>query len=62
MTMWHLGVEDELRALLSIPASVALSACITVGRPAGRHGSLRRKPLIDVTYDDGWGGTPDWIV
>jgi nitroreductase len=31
LTMWHHGVEAELRHLLAIPEHVALSACITLG-------------------------------
>jgi len=61
LTMWHLGVEDELRALLDIPASAALSACITLGVPVGRHGPVKRKPLAEVTFDDRWGSAPDWM-
>jgi nitroreductase len=60
LTMWHLGVEDELRALLHIPDHVALSACITLGVPQGRHGPLKRKPLTEVTFDDEWGRTASW--
>ena len=55
--MWHLGVETELRTLLDIPDHVALSACITLGVPAGRHGPVKRKPIADLVYDDTW-GTP----
>ena len=62
LTMWHLGVEAELRELLSIPDTVALSACITLGVPEGRHGSVKRKPLSEVAFDDAWGSTADWIV
>ncbi len=61
LTMWHLGVEAELRDVLSIPEHVALSACITLGVPAGSHGPVRRKPLAEVTFDDSWGVVPDWI-
>ena len=61
LTMWHLGVEEELRTLLGIPDHAALSACITLGVPAGRHGPLRRKPLHEVVFDDRWGGEPNWI-
>ncbi len=61
LTMWHLGVEDELRELLDIPESAALSACITLGVPVGRHGPLKRKPLAEVTFDDRWGASPDWL-
>ncbi len=60
LTMWHLGVEAELRELLSIPGHVALSACITLGVPAGRHGELRRKPIAEITFDDAWAAIPDW--
>ena len=45
LTMWHQAVEAELRASCSLPDDVALSACITLGVPAGHHGPLRRKPL-----------------
>ena len=62
LTMWHLGVEDELRTLLDIPDHVALSACITLGVPQGRHGPLKRKPLTDVTFDDAWGRSADWAA
>jgi nitroreductase len=61
LTMWHLGVEAELRALLNVPESVALSACITLGVPEGRHGPLRRRPLADIVFDDGWGRSPTWL-
>jgi len=61
LTMWHLGVEAELRALLDIPEHVALSACITLGVPEGNHGPLRRKPLSDVVFDDAWGQAAAWI-
>lgn len=61
MTMWHLGVEDELRRVLSIPDHVALSACITLGRPAGRHGPVRRRSLSDIVFDGEWGRVADWL-
>lgn len=62
LTMWHLGVEDDLRALLAIPDGVALSACITLGVPEGRHGPVKRKPLAEVVYDDAWGEPAPWVV
>ena len=61
LTMWHLRVESELRALLDIPEHVALSACITLGVPQGRHGPLKRKSLADVTFEESWGDVPGWI-
>lgn len=60
LTMWHLMVADELRTILEIPDHVALSACITLGVPEGRHGPLKRKPVAEVTFVDRWGDHPDW--
>jgi nitroreductase len=61
LTMWHLGVEDELRELLGVPDDVALSACITLGVPAGHHGPVQRKPVEDVVFDDAWGRRARWL-
>ncbi len=62
LTMWHLGVEQELREVLDIPEHVALSACITLGRPQGHHGPVRRRPIAELTFDDRWGAQADWAV
>lgn len=62
LTMWHHKVDDELRALLGVPADVALSACITLGRPAGRHGPVRRRPLGELVYEDAWDEPAAWAV
>jgi len=61
LTMWHLGVEAELRQVLDIPEHVALSACITLGVPEGRHGPVKRKPVDEVAFDDRWGQAPSWV-
>jgi nitroreductase len=62
LTMWHLGVEQQLRGLLDIPEGVALSACITLGRPEGGHGTVRRRPIGEVTFDDRWGAPATWLA
>lgn len=62
LTMWHQMVEPQLRELLAVPDQVALSACITLGRPAGAHGPVRRRPLHDVVFQDRWGDSPAWAV
>ncbi len=62
LTMWHLGVEAELRDLLAIPDGVALSACITLGVPEGCHGPVKRKPLAELVYDDAWGAPAPWTT
>ncbi len=61
LTMWHEAVEAELRELLALPDGVALSACITLGIPAGRHGPLRRKPLAQLVHDGRWGRRAEWL-
>jgi nitroreductase len=61
MTGWHAAVEAELRELLGLPDHVGLSACITLGVPAGRHGPLRRKPLSMLVHDGRWGRPATWL-
>ena len=62
LTGWHAFVETELRELLGIPDGVALSATITLGRPEGHHGPVRRRPIRELVYDDMWGGDAAWAV
>jgi nitroreductase len=62
ITMWHAYVEAELRALLGIPDGVGVMATIPLGRPQGHHGPVRRKPLRELVYEDGWGDSPAWAV
>jgi nitroreductase len=62
MTMWHGLVEDELRRLLGIPDHVAIAATIPVGRPEGAHGPVRRRPLPELVFDDGWEEPASWAV
>jgi len=62
LTMWHHMVESELRALLAIPDDVALSACITLGKPQGAHGPVRRRPIGELVFEDRWGETAPWVI
>ena len=62
LTMWHQMVESELRELLAIPAEVDLSACITLGRPVGGHGPVRRRPIGDLVFDGAWGESATWAI
>jgi nitroreductase len=54
MTSWHLFVEAELRTLLGIPDTVFMAAAITIGRPVGHHGPVRRRPLNELVFLDQW--------
>lgn len=62
MTTWHVFVEDDLRALLGIPDEVGLCATIPLGRPVGNHGPVRRRPVQELVYDDGWEQPADWAT
>jgi nitroreductase len=62
LTGWHTMVEAELRELLAIPDHVFMAATIALGRPAGHHGPVRRRPLGEVVFEDRWGTSPDWAV
>jgi nitroreductase len=62
LTMWHGGVEDQLRELLGIPDGVAIAATIPIGHPEGSHGPVRRRPLTDVVFDDRWDQAAPWAV
>jgi len=62
LTMWHQGVEAELRELLAIPDNVAISACITLGKPQGSHGPVRRRPIVELVFENQWGNSPTWAV
>ena len=62
MTIWNLFVDAELRALLDIPDEVFVAATITLGRPQGRHGPVRRRPLRELVYHEEWGGPASFAV
>lgn len=61
-TGMHHFVETELRALLDIPDGVFLAGTITIGKPAGHHGPLRRRPMSELIYGEQWGQAPDWAI
>ena len=56
ITGFHGPREAELRELLHLPPpeSLAIVATIPLGRPQGRHGPVRRRPLPELVYDDAW--------
>ena len=57
---WHVLVERELRELLAIPDEVEISLTITLGRPAGRHGPVRRRPVGELVFEERWGESAPW--
>jgi nitroreductase len=62
LTGWHAAVERELHDLLGIPDGVFVAATITIGRPAGSHGPVRRRPMHELVFGDAWGEAPVWAA
>src|SRR3546814_10977826 len=60
MKTWHQMVEADLRRVLGIPDGVAIAATIPLGKPAGNHGPVRRRPLRELVYDDPWERDAPW--
>ena len=62
VTMWHLAAEEQLAELLKIPEGVFVAATVTLGKPVGNHGPVRRQPLAHFVYDGTWGNSPQWAT
>ena len=57
LTTVHQFAEDEVRAVLDIPADVKTWAMVPVGYPTGKWGEAKRRPVDEVTYWDSWKAT-----
>ena len=55
-------VEDELRTLLEVPDHVFMAGTVTIGRPVGHHGPVRRRPLSELVYAGVWGQSAPWAI
>jgi nitroreductase len=62
LTGFHALVEERLRALLGIPTGVFIAGTITLGRPVGNHGPVRRRPLAELVFADHWDMPAPWAV
>jgi nitroreductase len=62
LTLFHKQVEADLRAMLDLPEATTIAATITLGRPEGRHGPVRRRPLSELVYEDAWESPAEWAV
>ena len=47
---------------LSIPEEVFVSCTLTLGKPQGGHGPVRRRPLDEFVFTDTWGLSADWAI
>ena len=62
LTGFHVFVEKELRALFGIPDEAFMAATITIGKPVGGHGPVRRRPISELVYEESWASSPGWAV
>ena len=62
LTGFHEAVVVELRRLLAVPDEVWIAGTITLGRPEGAHGPVRRRPLSELVFEDTWGQPAPWAV
>lgn len=62
LTGFHHAVDAELRQLLAVPEAAFIAATITIGRPEGHHGPVRRRPLGELVFGEGWDEPPVWAV
>jgi nitroreductase len=62
ITGFHGAVDAELKSLLGIPEEVFIACTVTLGKPVGGHGPVRRRPLAELVYGDHWGDAPGWAV
>jgi nitroreductase len=58
--VFQIPIEPQLHELLEIPVDVDIAGTITLGRPAGRHGPVRRRPLEELVFEDVWEESPGW--
>jgi nitroreductase len=62
LTGLHHMADGDLRGLLGIPDNVEIMATITLGRPQGSHGPVRRRPLPELVFGEHWGQPPHWAI
>ncbi len=54
ITTNHIRCEDEVKALLAIPADVDTFALMPIGWPIDPFGPLTRRPLAEIVHTDRW--------
>ena len=62
ITGFHHAVDAQLKTLLGIPEEVFIAATVTLGKPQGKHGPVRRRPMHELVFGDIWEQAPAWAV
>ena len=58
ITTLAISEEPQLKAVLGVPAHVAVCAVMPLGRPVKQLTKLRRKPVHEFAVSERWGGAP----
>ncbi|ONH22244.1 nitroreductase [Pseudofrankia asymbiotica] len=61
-TGFNFTVDAELRALLGVPDTTFIAGTITLGRPVGHQGPVRRRPMPELVFGDSWGEPAPWAI
>ncbi|MFT5483450.1 MAG: nitroreductase [Halieaceae bacterium] len=56
MTTWGVAEEADVKALLDIPDNWAVATIMPLGKPVKQLTKLRRKPVEEILFTDGWNG------
>lgn len=62
LTVFNVVVDAELHDVLGIPDDVFIAGTVTLGRPAGAHGPVRRRPMSELVFEDHWDASAPWAV
>ena len=54
LTTIHMFYEDEVKAILGLPPEVQTYALMPIGYPRGKFGPIKRRPITEVAYLDGY--------
>ncbi|HKV55551.1 MAG TPA: nitroreductase family protein [Candidatus Binataceae bacterium] len=55
LTTIHAFFEEEVRAIVNLPAEVQTYALMPIGYPQGHHFAVKRRPVSEVTCLDSYG-------
>ena len=53
-------VDKELKELLGIPEEVFIGCTVSLGKPVGGHGPVRRRPMEELVFSDRWDESASW--
>ncbi len=57
LTTIHGYFEDQVKAVLALPAEAHTYALMPVGWPLDKFGPIKRRPLAEVAFRDRWGNS-----